>query len=66
MKIKRFGTISVTDDQLDIKGFRFEIDPKWTEINNKDAMDQHALISIIGYLIDLLVEREIVLDRTTH
>ena len=58
MKIKKFGTISMEDDKLVLTKFAFSIDPS-LDVDDKETMDKMALMAVIGYLIELMVKREL-------
>ena len=58
MKITKFGTMYMENDQLVLKEFCFEIDERVVDIGNKREVDRHALLGVISYLIEVLVERE--------
>jgi len=66
MKVKRFGTITMTDKGLELTHFCFLVDPNLVDEDDKDEMDKHALLSVIVFLTEALVEREMTGLETRH
>ena len=65
MQIKKFGTISMEDNKLVLTNFAFAIDPS-LDVTDKEETDKMALMAVIGYLIELMIQRELQCEEQIH
>ena len=66
MKVKKFGTIKMTDKGLELTNFCFMACPDLIDRDDKEELDKRALFSVIMFLTEALVSREITDLETRH